>query len=115
MNYCSITDAWGVTFDNSIEHKLVQHNTIEHFTDSPDKKKANASINSHPIYTQQELCDKIFMHISNCKYCQNKISYYYKYNIIDELKRIINTNKDIIVLILVFIFVILLINICSNL
>ena len=122
MNFCSIEDAWGdnkisdqfkkyngdnnkvCTDPTKIECPLKENKSIEHFSQT----------NNIGVIT----CDAIFNHISQCKYCYNKL--YYKFNVpqknefINNLHNIINNNKDTVVIILIGIFIVMFFKLVNN-
>jgi hypothetical protein len=134
MNYCSIEDAWGTNnFTNNftndhfkdckINDNCVNQNNmntdikpnIEQFYDIKTEK--NEGVVREKIYdfdnTNNELnnCESFILHVRNCRKCYNIIKNQHKPQIIEK---IIDENRDTIVLILIGIFILLFFNLINN-
>jgi len=115
MNYCSIEDAWGksncVSNNNYIQNN--DNKIIEHF----DESKYNTNKQHSTKYNAKidELnCEDFILHIKNCKKCYNKVKHLFKPQLIDNIERIIDENRDTIVLILIGIAILLFFNLINN-
>ena len=128
MNYCSISDAWGIN-NNNIEnvephnnkqnyieldsnnqqHAQSAYSTIEqHLTESNvEQFKPNSNemrdTSSKPyfMHAKEFSCDDFLEHINNCHHCNRKMKLKYKSTFLNNFQN----NKDTCILILVAIFV----------
>jgi hypothetical protein len=97
MNYCSIQEAWG-------KHQ------------EPNNKPIIEHFNRESKYTQFN-CNDILYHIKTCPKCYNILKNYFsikKPPILHNIYKIIDDNREIIVLILVGIFILLFFNLVNN-
>lgn len=129
MNYCSISDAWGIN-NNNIENvqphnnkqnyieldstiKEVQNTSLieQHFTESNvlqsksmvliEHFKPDSNETSSKPYAKEFSCDDFLEHINNCHHCNRKMKLKYKSTFLNNFQN----NKDTCILILVAIFV----------
>lgn len=124
MNYCSIQDAWGQenyiskqykNFDQNIQktHEIkkpiIQKKTIEKFSKvklSRPSLKLNKNKNNH--------CNDFVIHLKACRSCQLKMREQFRPKILENFEDIVQTNRDIIVLILVGICFMLFFNLLTS-
>lgn len=122
MNYCSIQEAWGKnnyisnqyrTYNNSVQPKntpekknIVSKKTLENFSPAQNKLKNHIS----KIYN----CNDFIKHLNVCKKCQNIVRNKYRPKILENFTNIIETNKDVIVLILIGISILLFFNLVNS-
>ena len=112
MNYCSISDAWGIN-NNNIEN-VEPHNNKQNYIelDSTIKEVQNTSLieqhfkpdsneTSSKPYAKEFSCDDFLEHINNCPCCNRKMKLKYKSTFLNNFQN----NKDTCILILVAIFV----------
>lgn len=139
MNYCSIEEAWGTHNNASNQFKEHMTNTgdynrkanIEYTTESeykpeykpehkpehkPEYKPSPIVIEEKVYNTDNRIdelnnCDSFILHVRNCKKCYNKIQNQHKSN---QIERIIDENRDTIVLILIGIAILLFFNLINN-
>jgi hypothetical protein len=120
MNYCSIQEAWGHSNYISKEYKnfekpleknviqrkpVIQKKTIEKFSNNKIKK----------INTDKQLyCNDFINHLKTCRSCQIKLRDQFRPKILENFEDIIQTNRDIIVLVLVGICIMLFFNILTS-
>jgi len=120
MNYCSIQEAWGNSNYISKEYKnfekpleknviqrkpVIQKKTIEKFSNNKIKK-----INTG----KQMYCNDFINHLKTCRTCQIKLRDQFRPKILENFEDIIQTNRDIIVLVLVGICILLFFNILTS-
>ena len=120
MNYCSIQEAWGNSNYISKEYKnfekpleknvihrkpVIQKKTIEKFSNNKIKK-----INTN----KQMYCNDFISHLKTCRSCQIKLRDQFRPKILENFEDIIQTNRDIIVLVLVGICIMLFFNILTS-
>jgi len=118
--YCSIEDAWGQNISNKYK---------EYMTNITNVSTDNENINNENINNENELihnnipknnynyidCDSFIKHYRTCEKCQNKIRNEIRPNLLISIKKIIDNNNDIIVLILAGISILLFFNLINNL
>jgi len=120
MNYCSIQEAWGHSnyiskeyknFEKPIEKNVIQRKpviqkkTIEKFSNNKIKK----------IDTNKQMyCNDFINHLKTCRSCQIKLRDQFRPKILENFEDIIQTNRDIIVLVLVGICIMLFFNILTS-
>ena len=116
MNYCSISDAWGIN-NNNIEnvqpHNNKQNyieldsNNQQHLTESNVLQSAysnemrDTSSKPYFMHAKEFSCDDFLEHINNCHHCNRKMKLKYKSTFLNNFQN----NKDTCILILVAIFV----------
>ena len=130
MNYCLLNEAWDPKF-TGIEQNYTKSNQW-----CPEETSANKSCNT---LTQNESkvehfsqdnnikkiqylhdnndCMNILDHIKTCSGCRNKIKININDNqflMVDNIRELINNNKDIIVLALIGMFILLFFNLVNN-
>jgi len=120
MNYCSIQEAWGHNnyiskeynnFEKPLEKNIIQRKpviqkkTIEKFSNNKIKK-----INTN----KQMYCNDFINHLKTCRSCQIKLRDQFRPKILENFEDIIQTNRDIIVLVLVGICIMLFFNILTS-
>jgi len=106
MNYCTIQDAWGSSISNSF-NKYMDNNFKK---ESNNKEKQN-NIEHFNEYN----CNDFISHLHKCKKCQMIIKNNNNSHIISYLYKLINENKDFIILGLIILFILLFINLVNNL
>jgi hypothetical protein len=125
MNYCSIQEAWGKNdyisnqykkYNNPYQRNKPESNnseiknskkTLENFSSTQNNLRKHISkINN---------CNDFIKHLNVCKKCQNIIKNKYRPKILENFSDIIETNKDIIVLILIGISILLFFNLINSL
>ena len=133
MNYCSIQEAWGNNsnynnlpkdlikkpLENNLDNNLNSKNNniftnpqhIEHFTNNNQQHIEKFTNNIENNNT----CESFLSHIKSCSNCRIFIMKYCGSNLLVKLEQIINTNKDILVLILIGICIVLFFNIINSL
>jgi len=120
MNYCTIQEAWGqgnYISNNYKSESNIEKKPIETFENSENNiiKKKESFKNSHKYEKGDKLnCNNFFNHIRNCRQCQNKMRNEFRPKILENFEDIIQTNRDIIVLILVGLCFIIFFNMISN-
>ena len=113
MNYCSIDDAWGV---RKTEHFASISNTNEAVV--PDT--VVPTINKSVLKTVEKTminCPDAFYHIINCPSCNNKMRNLLdkpKTNLLGTIEDAIESNKDLIVLVLTGASIVLFFNLINN-
>lgn len=120
MNYCTIQEAWGQ--GNYISNQLknesnIEKKPIENFENSENNiiKKRDSFKNSHKNNRSDKFnCNNFFAHIKTCRQCQIKMRNEFRPKILENFEDIIQTNRDIIVLILVGICLMLFFNLLTN-
>lgn len=120
MNYCSIQEAWGHNnyiskeynnFEKPLEKNIIQRKpviqkkTIEKFSNNKIK---NTNTN------KQMYCNDFINHLKTCRSCQIKLRDQFRPKILENFEDIIQTNRDIIVLVLVGICIMLFFNILTS-
>ena len=111
LTYCLLDEAWGAKPRHTSNQDC-----------SWDKEKVNEPqvkpINKPSVeHFESDMidCDSVIEHIKNCKKCYNKITSSQRPMILDNLREIVNDNKDLIVLILMGISIVLFFNLINNL
>jgi hypothetical protein len=120
MNYCTIQEAWGQ--GNYISNQLknetnIEKKPIENFENSENNiiKKREPFKNSHKNNREDKFnCNNFFAHIKTCRQCQIKMRDEFRPKILENFEDIIQTNRDIIVLILVGLCFMIFFNMVSN-
>jgi len=106
---------------NSKPESLIKQN-VEKYTDISYKTPytyQNKILQNTPRQYDDHIdelnnCDDFIKHIRSCKRCHNKIKYYFKPKIVENIQNIIEDNKDTIVLILIGISILLFFNLIHN-
>ena len=131
MNYCTIQDAWGSNISNSFNKYMNNNNSNSINNNSINNNINNNSINNN-IKKENNIehfneynCNDFIAHLHKCKKCQAIIQNYNNNNnnnnnnnklpIITYLYKLINENKDFIILVLIILFILLFINLVNNL
>lgn len=134
MNYCTIQEAWGQGNYISKQYKTcnndnkpkIQKKPIENFenfensdnSDNSDTKIIKKKETFKNSNKNKSGCDNFINHMKNCRQCQLKMRDQFRPKILENFEDIIQTNRDIIVLILVglcfMIFFNMITNITSN-
>jgi uncharacterized protein with PIN domain len=130
MNYCSIQEAWGKNdyitnqykkFNNPVQQKnnsFQQRNIIENKNSVPKKtleKFTSVQNKLKKHISKIDNCNDFMKHLNVCKKCQTAIRNKYRPKILENFTDIIETNKDIIVLILIGISILLFFNLINSL
>jgi len=116
MNYCTIQEAWGQENYISNHYKNPEKKPIENFENSENNIKKNESFQNLKRESKNIKlnCNKFFTHIKNCRQCQIKLRDEFRPKILENFEDIIQTNRDIIVLILVGLCFMIFFNMISN-
>ncbi len=113
MNYCSIEDAWGKSNCVSNNNNKPNNNIIEHFNEQKYETKIQ-NTKKHNTKNDELNCEDFILHIKNCRKCYNRVKHLFKPQLIENLERIIDENRDTIVLILIGIAILLFFNLINN-
>ena len=114
MNYCSIQEAWGQNdyitnqykkYNNRYNVYVDPRKTLEKFSPDENPKEHIKKINN---------CNDFLSHLSKCKTCQQMIQNKYRPKILENFSEILDTNKDIVVLILVGVCIMLFFNLVNS-
>ena len=124
MNYCSLQEAWGQgnyiskeykKYDQKIENlksnlksyqkPSIQKKPIEKFSKVNENKKET---------TVKVYCNEFINHLKKCRSCQAKVRNQFRPKILENIEDIIQTNRDIIVLVLVGICIMLFFNLINS-
>jgi hypothetical protein len=117
MNYCSIEDAWGKSncVSNNNYTQNDNNDIIEHFDEPKHNTKKTYSKKNNTNTRIDELnCEDFLLHIKNCRKCYNKVKHLFKPQLIENFERIIDENRDTVVLILIGIAILLFFNLINN-
>jgi hypothetical protein len=118
--------------ENNLDNNLNSKNNniftnpqhIEHFTNNNQQhieKFTNNNMNHNEKFSNHiekftnNTCESFLSHIKSCSNCRIFIMKYCGSNLLVKLEQIINTNKDVLVLILIGICIILFFNIINSL
>lgn len=134
MNYCTIQEAWGK--ENYISNQLnisqcniekkpiekfennipVQKQILkEKFSNNKKIKNPNNHINQNNQNNHNNLnCNNFVNHLKTCRSCQNKMRNQFRPKILENFEDMIQTNRDIIVLILIGLCIMIFLNMVSN-
>ena len=120
MNYCSIQDAWGQ--NDYITNQYKKYNSRYNISDNPKntlEKFSSNKIHEIPKISKNHLkninnCNDFFSHLNKCKQCQRLVRNKYRPKILENFSDILDTNKDIVVLILVGICIMLFFNLVNS-
>ena len=127
MNYCTVQEAWGKENYISNQYKNFNHNKkpIEKFSNYK-KNNNQTKINKIENFTsdrrtmdrrpvdRRSSCDDFVTHLRMCKSCQSRTREEFKPQLLENFEDIIQTNRDIIVLILVGMCILIFFNLISN-
>lgn len=114
MNYCSLQEAWGQNdyitnqykkYNDRYNVSVKPKNTLENFSSDEIPKEHIKKINN---------CNDFLSHLNKCKQCQQVIKNKYRPKILENFSDILDTNKDIVVLILVGVCIMLFFNLVNN-
>jgi len=129
MNYCSIQDAWGQgnyiskqykNFDQNrqktqeVEKPIIQKKTIEKFSKVKFNDNRQQPFKTHSNSTKSAHCNDFVNHLKTCRSCQSKMREQFRPKILENFEDIIQTNRDIIVLVLVGICLMLFFNLLTK-
>lgn len=120
MNYCSIQEAWGQNDYITNEYKKYnsKYNDSVNSVNSVNSIKTLEKFSSDENHTDQIKknynCDDFLFHLKTCSKCQNMIRDKYRPKILDKFSEILDTNKDVVVLILVGICIMLFFNLVNS-
>ncbi len=121
MTFCSLEEAWGGDAISSM-YKPHQSNQEQFSNTTPaitstaaptNVPKNQEKININYENNQSMSCDMFIHHVRNCKYCSNKLGLY-RTPLLDELRGLVNQNKDMVVLVLLGVFILLFFNLVNN-
>jgi hypothetical protein len=112
MYYCSIEDAWGQNISTKYKEYMTNSNN-----EKEEQINENLELLQNDSYNKYNNidCDKFIAHYRICEKCQNRIRNEIRPNLIISLKKLIDNNNDIIVLILAGISILLFFNLINNL
>jgi len=140
MNYCSIHEAWGQEnyiskeykkYDQKIENfkeiqnsnlqkptcqknPVIQKKTIENFSKVNVKNKHTKHTKHNKHNNKHMKCNDFIIHLKSCRSCQIKVRDQFRPKIFDNVEDIIQTNRDIIVLVIVGICIMLFFNLINS-
>jgi hypothetical protein len=106
MNYCSIKDAWG-------QNEYIT-NQFKKYSNQDSDKKPIETFSTENTHHKISNCKDFISHLNKCKKCQHILRDKYRPKILEKFSDIIETNKDVIVLILVGICIMLFFNLVNN-
>ena len=114
MNYCSIQDAWGQ--NDYITNQFNKYNNRYNVSDNPKNTLEKFSSEKNPKNHLKNInnCNDFFLHLNKCKKCQQLVRNKYRPKILENFSNILDTNKDIVVLILVGICIMLFFNLVNS-
>ncbi len=114
MNYCSIQEAWGQ--NDYITNQYKKYNSRYNPSDNPKKTLEKFSSDENPKDHIKKInnCNDFLSHLNKCKQCQKMIRNKYRPKILENFSEILDTNKDIVVLILVGICIMLFFNLVNS-
>jgi hypothetical protein len=121
MNYCSIQEAWGHNnyiskeynnFEKPLEKNVIQRKPV--IQKKTIEKFSNNKIKKFNTNKQQLYCNDFINHLKDCRSCQIKLRDQFRPKILENFEDIIQTNRDIIVLVLVGICIMLFFNILTS-
>jgi len=119
MNYCSIQDAWEK--NDYITNQYKTYNNKYNVSDNPKKtlEKFSSNENENKKITKNHIkninkCSDFLSHLNKCKHCQKLVRNKYRPKILENFSDILDTNKDIVVLILVGICIMLFFNLVNS-
>jgi len=116
MNYCSIQEAWGrndyiskqyKNFDKNVQQThevrkpIIQKKSIEKFSKVNFNENKPQTFKKPLKSIKNTYCNDFVNHLKTCRSCQIKIREQFRPKILENFEDIIQTNRDIIVLILV--------------
>jgi len=102
INYCSIEDAWG-------------HNISKQYKDYMSNTRSDKHIVENFESDNLSECDKFMHHFKSCEKCQDKLRKLLQPKLLNSIKKFIDNNNDIIILILIGIAILLFFNLLNNL
>jgi hypothetical protein len=111
MNYCSIQDAWGQ--NDYITNQFNKYNNRYNVSDNPKNTLEKFSSEKNHFKNINN-CNDFFLHLNKCKKCQRQVRNKYRPKILENFSNILDTNKDIVVLILVGICIMLFFNLVNS-
>jgi hypothetical protein len=130
MNYCTIQEAWGK--ENYISNQLnisqcnIEKKPIEKFENNlpvhkpiiKEKFSNNNKIKNNNNHKNNHInnlnCDNFVNHLKTCRSCQNKMRNQFRPKILENFEDMIQTNRDIIVLILIGLCIMIFLNMVYN-
>ncbi len=136
MNYCSIDEAWHTSniMNNYVDHLNRNQELIKEYYNGPseqnnrdkymgmEKNKETYREETVEHFTEKEDCDKIMMHINNCKKCYDNLREHFtattnkpitNINIWDSL--LTKENKEILSYMLIGIIIVIILDIVYSL
>ena len=135
MNYCTVQEAWGKENYISNQYKNFNHNKkpIEKFSNHKNNNINNhTKMNTVEKFTSDRRtmdrrpfdrrtmdhrptqCEEFLSHLKKCKKCASKTREQFRPKILENFEDIIQTNRDIIVLILIGMCMLIFFNLISN-
>lgn len=114
MNYCSIQEAWEKNdnischykkYNNSYDPDLTKKNSLENFSSTQNVESHLNKINN---------CHDFLLHLETCASCHQAVRNKYRPKILENFSDVIETNKDIIILILIGISIMLFFNLIRS-
>lgn len=123
MNYCSIQEAWEKTDYITNQYKTYNNrynvsdnpkNTLEKFSSNENQKIPKIPKNPKNHIKNINKCDDFLSHLNKCTHCQRLLKNKYRPQILENFSDILDTNKDIVVLILIGICIMLFFNLVNS-
>jgi hypothetical protein len=99
--------------NNNNNKEIVNNNSKEFVNNNSIEFMENYNINNKSTFELD--CNSFITHFRKCEKCQNKIRNEIKPNLLISIKKIIDNNNDIIVLILAGLSILLFFNLINNL
>jgi hypothetical protein len=100
---------------NNNSKEFVNNNSIEFMENYNNINNNNNNNNNNHQSTFDLDCNSFIAHFRKCEKCQNRIRNEIKPNLLISIKKIIDNNNDIIVLILAGLSILLFFNLINNL
>jgi uncharacterized membrane protein YraQ (UPF0718 family) len=114
MIYCTLEDAWGKS--NNVNYPDSKKEDIaldERPSFSSNKTSCNSNLKSSiECFSNNVTCEMFIEHLNNCPTCYSKIKK--NSRLLNNINNMIEENKDIILLLLVGLFIVLFINLITN-
>lgn len=114
MNYCSIQEAWGQ--NDYITNQYKKYNNRYNISEKPKNTLEKFSSDETPKTHIKKIstCNDFIAHLNKCKNCQRMIRNKYRPKILENFSEILDSNRDIVVLILVGVCIMLFFNLVNS-